>query len=74
MEEPKDIPRFRIIIQDGLTELQNAAGADNLDLFTKTDLMKFINNFKKNVKKLEETAIPPKDLIEAEIVKRKGKK
>ena len=74
MEDSKEVPRFRIIIQDGVTELQAAAGADDIDLFAKSDLMKFIAHLKKQIAKLEETAIPPKEAIEAEIVKRKGKK
>lgn len=46
---PESIPRFRILLQDGDTGIQMAAGADDLAEFTKTDLMKFVRKFRTNV-------------------------
>jgi hypothetical protein len=48
------VPRFRILLQDGLTGTQIAAGTDSMDRFTRTDLMKFVRHFKKQIKLQED--------------------
>ena len=53
-EDQEKIPRYRVMFQDGETGVQVAAGTDNLALFTKTDLMKFVRHFKKQVKVIED--------------------
>lgn len=53
-EDQEKIPRYRIVLQDGLTGVQVAAGTDEMALFTKTDLMKFVRHFKKSVKAIED--------------------
>lgn len=66
-EEPIDegVPRYRITMQDGVTGVQISAGTDDLNLFTKTDLMKFVKHFKQQIKNTEESP------LEREMARRK---
>lgn len=52
-----DIPQYAITIakldKDGKTIFNASAGASSLDLFTKTDMMKFIRHFKKQLAVVE---------------------
>jgi hypothetical protein len=52
-----DIPTYAITIakldKDGKAIFQASAGASSLDLFTKTDMMKFIKHFKKQLAVVE---------------------
>lgn len=54
-----DLPKYAITLaridKKGKTLFQTSAGADDLDLFTKTDLMKFIKHFKKQMAEVEGT-------------------
>lgn len=63
MSEP--VPHYAITIakldDDGRTVFQASAGAESLDLFTKTDLMKFIAHFKKQLEKVEASPIGKAD-------------
>lgn len=55
-EEQQGVPRYRVMFQDGVTGVQIAAGTDELDKFTKSDLMEMVKAFKKNVE-AEETSL-----------------
>ncbi len=53
----KDLPKYAITLaridKNGKTLFLTSAGADDLDLFTKTDLLKFIKHFKKQMEEVE---------------------
>lgn len=46
--------RYKFVIMDDKTQVQLAVATDDLDKFTKTDLMKVVQAFKDGVKKEEE--------------------
>lgn len=60
----QDLPKYAITIaridKKGKTLFQTSAGADDLDLFTKTDLLKFIKHFKKQMQEVEGKEWPTK--------------
>lgn len=51
--EQQQPAHFGIILFDNITGVQIAAGTENLDKFTRTDLMKMVAAFKKEVDKEE---------------------
>jgi hypothetical protein len=57
------LPRFKVKFQDDETGMVLAAGTDDLDLFTKTDLLKMIRQFKKNVRLAEANPYKPDDVV-----------
>lgn len=50
VEESGPELRYAVVFMDNRTKVQVAAGTDDLDKFTKTDLMKMVEAFKKGVK------------------------
>lgn len=61
--------RYAVVFMDNDTKVQVAAATDNLDKFTKTDLMKMVEAFKEGVKKEENFQFIRKQEAEKELNK-----
>ena len=61
--------RYAVIFMDSDTKVQVAAATDDLDKFTKTDLMKMVKAFKEGVKNEENFQFTRKKEAEKELNK-----
>lgn len=73
VESPKEVEdlgpalRYAVVFMDNQTKVQVAAGTDDLDKFTKTDLMKMVEAFKEGVKEEENFDFKRKQQAEKEL-------
>lgn len=66
--------RYAVIFMDSETKVQVAAATDDLDKFTKTDLMKMVDAFKEGVEKEENFQFTRKEEAEKELNKDESNK
>lgn len=66
--------RYAVIFMDSETKVQVAAATDDSDKFTKTDLMKMVEAFKKGVKDEENFQFTRKQEAEKELNKNESDK
>lgn len=68
-DKSADDLRFAVIFMDKETQVQVAAATEDIDKFTKTDLMKMVKAFKEGVKQEENFQFTRKQEAEKELNK-----
>lgn len=73
-DKSADDLRFAVIFMDKETNVQIAAATEDIDKFTKTDLMKMVKAFKEGVKQEENFQFTRKQEAEKELNKNESDK